>query len=491
MPKKTRKTSAEENTIIIKPQPGPQSQFLASSADIVFYGGAAGGGKTWATIVEPLRHIHVPGFTAALIRESYRQIMQPGGLLSEAEKLYPLLGGKPKNGGLDWIFPSGARISFSYLGHANDKHKFQGSSLCLIVWDELCHQPEDRFVYLASRNRSTCGVKPYIRATMNPDSDSWVARFISWWLDDRGYADPAKSGKVRWFIREGSEVIWADSKEELELRYPGSLPKSFTFIKSDVYDNKILLERDPGYLANLKSLHPVEKERLLKGNWLVNYTPGSVFHRDWFEIVESSVVEQLSWRYGYEEVRFWDLAATDADFSGADPSATSGTRMRLILDGSNTVYILDSINRLISPGEVNTLIRNTALQDGNLCKIRWEIEPGSASIRNTHEMIGFLSGYDALGMLPAANKVVRAKPLATAAYQGKVKLVRGLWNDRWLKSAVNFPNDPKGKESKAEIGPLGVKERAGNDDIDSAAGAYSVLTHNTAVYREHKAVWSR
>lgn len=427
-----------------------------------------------------------------IIRESYAQITQPGGIKDEASSVYPALGAVPRNGGLEWLFPSGAKVSFGHLGHENDKYKFQGSQIPLLIFDELCHFSETAYFYLASRNRSTCGIRPYIRATMNPDADSWVAKFIEWYLDDEGYADQSKSGIVRWFIRKSGEIIWGDTKEELESKFPGLMPKSFTFIAASVYDNQVLLSSDPGYLANLQSLHLVDMERLLLGNWKIKWEDsGNCFQREWFEVIDQETVERLSWQHGYEEVRFWDMAATDADMSGSDPSATSGTKMRMIMDGSDTVYIMDSINRMIGPGEVNTLIKNTASQDGSLCKVRWEVEPGSASIRNTYDMINMLMGYNAMGMTPGANKVVRAKPLATAAYHQKVKLVRGVWNDRWLKSAVNFPNDAKGKESKAQVGASGVKERPGNDDIDSAAGAYAALTRNAGVYKEHQASWTR
>lgn len=61
-----------------------------------------------------------------------------------------------------------------------------------------------------------CGVRPYVRATCNPDADSWVAEFISWWIDpETGFAIPERAGVLRWFIRIGDTIIWGDSPEEL------------------------------------------------------------------------------------------------------------------------------------------------------------------------------------------------------------------------------------------------------------------------------------
>jgi hypothetical protein len=149
---------------------------------------------------------------------------------------------------------------------------WQGSQICFLGFDELTHFTEKQFFYMLSRNRSVCGVKPYVRAT-NPDADSWVAEFIAWWIDQveffptgkrnprYGLPIPERSGRLRWFIRLGSEFKWADSPDELEDEFQAirnQLPeeiretakredfiKSVTFIASNVYDNKKLLESNP------------------------------------------------------------------------------------------------------------------------------------------------------------------------------------------------------------------------------------------------------
>ena len=143
---------------------------------------------------------------------------------------------------------------------------------------------------MLSRNRSVCGVKPYVRATCNPDVDSWVAKFISWWINqDTGYPIPERSGILRYFYRVEGEVKWADSREDLAEKYSVSpeLCKSVTFIASSVYDNKILLENDPSYLANLHGLSLVERERLLNGNWKIRPAAGLYFKPEQTRIVKS------------------------------------------------------------------------------------------------------------------------------------------------------------------------------------------------------------
>ena len=74
---------------------------------------------------------------------------------------------------------------------------------------------------MLSRNRSTCGVKPYIRGTTNPDADSWVAPFIQWYWDaDTGYPIPERSGVIRYFTRLGDEIIWGDTPEAVMAHSP-------------------------------------------------------------------------------------------------------------------------------------------------------------------------------------------------------------------------------------------------------------------------------
>jgi hypothetical protein len=139
---------------------------------------------------------------------------------------------------------------------------------------------------MVSRNRSMCGVRPYIRATCNPDADSWVAELIAWWINqDTGYPTPERTGVLRWFVRIGDSIIWADRPEDLaEHKAPNELgelipipPKSLTFIPAKLSDNKALMAADPGYLANLMALPLVERERLLGGIWKIRAAAGLCF----------------------------------------------------------------------------------------------------------------------------------------------------------------------------------------------------------------------
>lgn len=269
--------------VVIRPQAGPQERFLSTPADVAIYGGAAGGGKSWALLLEPLRHSANKEFGAVFFRRTTVQVRNEGGLWDESMKLYPLLGASPKEHVLSWDFPSGASVSFAHLEHDKTVLNWQGSQIPLICFDELTHFSEGQFWYMVSRNRSMCGVRPYIRATCNPDSDSWVAKFIEWWIDqETGLPIPERGGLLRWFVRVNNTLFWADTPEELLERHPETPPKSVTFIPAKLSDNAALMAADPGYLANLMALPQVERERLLGGNWKVRALAETFFRRAWF-----------------------------------------------------------------------------------------------------------------------------------------------------------------------------------------------------------------
>lgn len=180
---------------------------------------------------------------------------------------------------MDWSFPGGVQVQMRHMQHEKNMYDWQGAQIAVIGFDELTHFTERQFWYLVGRNRSTCGVRPYVRATCNPDPDSFVASLISWYLDKDGYPILERSGVIRYLVRLNDALLWGDSEEEL-VRLHGVDPrhiKTFTFIPAKLSDNKILVETDPGYEANLRSLPEVERLRLLGdpvkgGNWKVRQT---------------------------------------------------------------------------------------------------------------------------------------------------------------------------------------------------------------------------
>lgn len=440
---------------IIRPQPGPQTTFLSSSADIAIYGGAAGGGKTWALLMEPLRHVSNPGFGAVFFRRNLTQVRNEGGLWDESEKLYPHLNALPRSApDLSWTFPSGAGVAFAHLEHEKTIYNWQGSQIPLICFDELTHFSAKQFWYMLSRNRSMCGVRPYVRATCNPDADSWVAEFISWWIDqETGLAIPARAGVLRWFVRIGDTIIWADSPEELAhhvnpLTNEPIPPKSVTFIPAKLSDNALLMAADPGYLANLMAQPTVERERLLGGNWKIRPAAGLYFQRSWCEVVDAVPSQIIQW------VRGWDLSSTPKTEAN-DPDWTTGTKIGKLSDGR--FIVADHRRDRLGPQGVEKMIMNTASADGKLVKISLPQDPGQAGKSQRSYLASKLVGYDVRFSPETGDKITRFNGFSAQAQAGNVLVLRGRWNDEWFTELEGFP------------------EAAHDDDADSTSRAFNTI----------------
>ncbi len=449
----------------IAPQAGPQTMFMASSADIVIYGGAAGGGKSYAIVMEPLRHKDVPGFNGILFRQNNTQLEAPGGLWETAQEIYDRVpGSEPrKSPKLRYNFSGGGSVTFDHLDGEVDLKKWQGSQMTYIAFDELTHFTKHQFFYMLARNRSTCGIKPYVRATCNPDADSWVADFIAWWINqDTGYPIPERSGIIRWMVVIADTIHWGDSREEMvkfaieqgvEEEQANEMPKSVTFIASNVRDNKKLLEANPGYISNLLALAEVDKERLLNGNWKIKPAAGRYFRRSQVEIIEQMPNDIIAY------CRAWDLAATDEDENG-DADCTSGVLMGKRAVG--TFVVLHVINERLKAGDVEKLVLNTSKADyakyGYAYTIHLPQDPGQAGKAQAKQYTSLLAGFNIKTAPVSGSKELRASPFAAQWQNGFVQLMSGEWNDMYLTQMESFP------ESKHD------------DMVDATSDAFDELT---------------
>lgn len=420
--------------VALRPHDGPQEDFLSSPADIVIGGGGAGGGKTFALLIEALRHVtNTMGWTCVCFRRTYPMITNPGGLWDESHEIYSLFGGESREDPLEWEWKQGGVVRFAHMQREKDRLAWKGAQIGLLMFDQLEEFTEEQFWYLLSRNRSISGPRPYVRATCNPvppddKVGGWLARLISWWWNpDTGYAIPERAGKVRWFIRIENELIWADSEEELEAKYPGHPPRSLTFVPMSLDDNPTLVKGDPQYRATLLSLPLVDRERLLKGNWKIRPSAGNVFRREWFEIVDAVPAT------GVVRCRGWDKAAT----MGAG-DWTAGVRLAKTSEGE---YIVEDARRAqLSAGQRDKLIRQTAELDGHSVTIVGEEEPGSAGKSDSAAFIKLLSGFIVHTVRPSGDKVIRAGPASAQAEAGNIKLLRGAWNEAFLDELESFPD---------------------------------------------------
>lgn len=433
---------------ILKPQEGPQTAFMATPAQICVYGGAAGGGKSFGLLLSALRYKNVPGFGCTIFRRNFNQIFSQGGLWDESLKIYSgIRGAQPQMSLGRWKFCNKdgqivSTVKFAHIERDDELSKWQGSQICEIGFDELTHFSEKAFFYMLSRNRSSCGVTPFVRATCNPDADSWVAKFIEWWIDqDTGYPIPERSGKLRWFIRRDEILHWANTKEELWERFNLTTdeekeePRSVTFIMSRLQDNKELLKVNPQYMANLKALSVIERERLLHGNWKIKAAAGLFFKRTQLgDILEKLPEDVIRW------VRCWDLAATEKTDKG-DPAYTAGV---LIGKRKNGRYIVaDVINKQMAASDVRQTIKLTAQADRAKYKrvrIRLPKDPGQAGKEQAESYIKFLAGFDVTAVAESGSKESRAEPMAAQWQAGNFDILAGPWNEEYLQQLENFPD---------------------------------------------------
>lgn len=444
---------------VIGPQPGPQTELLACEADIAFYGGAAGGGKTFGMLLDFLHHYEDPESQGLFFRRTTPEIKAIGGPWETASELYSKFGAVPIESKNIIQFPSGAVLKFCHLENENDKTKHQGDQIPVMYFDELSHFTFTQFWYLVSRNRSISKIIPYIRATTNPAPDSWIADIIEWWLDqDTGLAIPERSGVIRYFYHFNDVFHWGDTKEELKEKFPelakDSDPMSFTFIPSLLEDNKILMKKDPSYKAKLLSLRRVDKERLLGGNWKIRENAGDFFKREYFDTIEPQDLpgDRIS-------IRFWDRAGTSAKElaenkqKGINQARTASVLLSFCVN-ERMFYIEHITNDLLSPKEVVKRMTEITLDDGPYITIGLSQDPGQAGkfeLEFYKERFGHFHVWETR---ETGAKEARAKPVAAQAERHRIKLVRGYWNEDFIRQAENFPD--------------GLK-----DIIDALSGAFS------------------
>tara|TARA_B100000809_G_C15128642_1_gene527376 strand:+ start:1229 stop:2623 length:1395 start_codon:yes stop_codon:yes gene_type:complete len=437
--------------ISLGPQHGPQEEFLKNDSDIAFYGGAAGGGKTYALLLDFLRHYNNGEAGAVCFRRTSNQVRNEGGLWDTSKKIYSLLGAEPKESSLTWVFPAGCKLKFSHLEYNKNVNDWQGAQIPIIYFDELTHFTEKQFWYMLSRNRSVSGVKPYIRATTNPSAKSWVKKLVEWYIGDDGLPIKERAGVKRYFIRDDNKLVWSTDKKELERNYPEGLPKSFTFIPSKLSDNRILCKTDPSYLANLKALSKVERLQLLDGNWNIEESAGIYFKKSYFE--EVNATPPLT-----NIVRCWDRAASEfKEGDKGDPDFTVG--LKLGVDKNNQFYILDIIRERYSALKVEQLILNTAKQDGVSCIVKGFQDPGGAGKNEIENFIRMLSGFQIEVEKINVDKQTASKPSSAQAEAGNIKILKSCRNkEDFYIEAENFP------------------EGRHDDTIDAFTGAFNYLS---------------
>jgi phage terminase large subunit len=214
-----------------------QGLFISSDCDEVFFGGAAGGGKSYGQLVDALRFaLEFEGSKQLILRRTFPELERS--LIMESLKLYPNEAGKYIKSERRWYFGNGSTIEFGYCDAEGDVTKYQSAEYDVIRFDEVTHFSEFQYTYLISRIRGVNPCPKQIKSTGNPGGVGHS--FI----------------KER-FIDKGK---WGE-------RFDDSEGRSYIFIPARVQDNHYLMRADKNYLKRLNQLPEYEKKRLLYGDW--------------------------------------------------------------------------------------------------------------------------------------------------------------------------------------------------------------------------------
>lgn len=286
-----------------RPLEGPQTQAYESEADIVGYGGAAGGGKTDLACGK------------ALTQHRKAMILRRVGteLTGVIDRLAELVGSRDGYNGRDniWRLP-GVQIEFGAVPNAGDERKYQGRPHDLLVFDEATNFLVTQIRFLLGWLRTTtAGQRCQALLTFNPPTSAegrWVIEFFAPWLD-RKFPSPAKPGELRWAASLPADAthpngrdLWVDDGRPFVLVDGAPCydfdpaqhaaddiirPMSRTFIPSRVTDNPYLM--GTGYMATLQGLPEPLRSQMLKGDFNAGITddPWQVIPTAWVEAAQA------------------------------------------------------------------------------------------------------------------------------------------------------------------------------------------------------------
>ena len=447
--------------------PTPVQQIaLCVNAREMLFGGAVGGGKSEFALMSALQYVDVPGYSCLILRRTWPDLTAPGAVLDRFQERMAGKNVKKRDGGRMWVFPSGAKIQFGYINRAAAKTKFQGAEFQKIIFDEATLFEPEIYEYLLSRCR-----KPRIPCAI------CTTTLIGYSKDGKivyRHEKNAKKGQkwcnnplpdpvtvARYTPAPDGMTVFDIPLQLISTANPGGPGHLFfkerfideetkipdgVFIPSTMLDNPHLNHEE--YMKNLANLGPVDRERMINGDWEVQES-GNLFDRGAFEFVDRPPMDSEV----KAKIRFWDLAASD----GKHSDYTVGALVSVTHDGR---WFLEDLLRVqYLPPAVEKLMKETAVRDGVDVKIRCEQEPGSSGkALISHLQRRILAGFQFRGIRSTGTKTARAGAVVSQVDARNFYVVKAKWNKDMLDEFTLFP------------------EGLHDDQVDAVSGAVNALT---------------
>ena len=289
-----------------------------------------------------------------------------------------------------------------------------------------------------SRLRSEANMRPKMRMTCNPAGKGhWLTNWLEWYLLPSGLPDPDKCGVRRYFTMRDNEMVWADSEQELKDKIPGCSPLSFTFINANVYDNPVLMERQPEYVAWLEGQDRETKEALLYGNWYVTKQFEGYFKRKWVPIVSDPP-------FSARRVRGFDQAGSVRSEVNKDPDYTATVLMSKTREGKYTVEHVHRMRERFHT--VEQYIFKLSDEDPLDVVYVLPVDAGAAGRAYASTLQRQLAEKGRACRLHATgskSKLIRFRPFASVCEAGFVDVVSADWNDWYFDELEQFQGDGK------------------------------------------------
>lgn len=428
----------------------------------MLFGGSRGAGKSFTSLMEAAKHYDVPGYGAVIFRRTSPELRGTGSLWEESLGIYRHLGGEPIESQLRWKWPSGAQVQMLHLQHENDKYKLQGKSIAKIVLDEAHRFTAGQFWFLLSCMRSTCGVRPRMLCTFNPAPEvQWLLELVLPYLDASGFPIRELTGVVRYFGRQNGKLRTFASRDEAAANGVDGVT-SYCYVPSTLFDNPVLLRKDPSYLAKLQVLPPAERSQFLDGCWYAKQRAGEMIQAHWCPILHHGpLARRTAGQPPDSEIIRWTLALDlagspkDGDLvpgcpipryaeSGRDPDYTAICLLGQFRD--SRIVIWSAYRYRDVPGailwEIKRILTSECPRGTTVVMAQ---DPGQAGQHQIESYSKELRGLAKVESSPPLNLAYQAAFLARVAFAGQLMLrdpdVSQSWQPNLIRELEGYSSD--------------------------------------------------